>query len=230
MSIVLFTHPTWGHIKVTYTIRAKRITLRGCNDSIHITAPHIARKSDIEKALDMYGEKLLQQRERKHRIIDTTFTIKSDNFKLRVEKHEKENFIMHRVADEFILFCPKETNFPNMQEWLHKVVINILKKEAKRLLPMRLKALAVANGFKYNICNVRDMHTRWGSCNQKGNISLSIYLMLLPDKLMEYVLLHELCHTIEMNHGENFWKQLDKVCNCNAQELRKELKKHSTTI
>lgn len=231
MSVTAFIHPKWGAVKVNFTARARRITMRGQADAIHVTAPYIARDSDIENALEKFGEALLQQRNKKvHGTIDTTFKIDSDNIKLKVEEHEGKEFIMRYQEGQFILLCPHNTNYPDIQEWLHKVVTNTLKKEAKRVLPIRLKELAETNGFKYNCCSIRDMHTRWGSCNQKGNISLSIYLILLPDKLINYVLLHELCHTVEMNHGEHFWALLDKVCHCNSRELRKELKKHRTAI
>lgn len=231
MSVVSFIHPKWGAIRVTYTARARRITLRGLPDAINITAPVIAKERDIENALEKFGETLLQQRNKKaHATIDTTFKIDSDNIKLIVEEHDRKDFIMRYQESKFILLCPNGTNYPDIQEWLHKVVTNTLKKEAKRVLPTRLKELAEANGFRYNSCSIRDMHTRWGSCNQKGNISLSLYLILLPDRLINYVLLHELCHTVEMNHGEHFWSLLDKVCCCNSRELRKELKKHRTAI
>ena len=231
MSSVSFIHPKWGAIKVTYTSRAKRITMRGHSDAIHMTVPRIARESDIERALAMYGEKLLQQRsEKEHSLIDTSFKIESDNIKLKVEDHDSSSFIMRCRGGDFTLLCPLGTDYPHKQELLQKAVVNILKKEGKRILPERLKRLAAANGFKYSRCSVREMHTRWGSCNQKGNISLNAYLMLLPDRLIDYVLLHELCHTVEMNHGERFWALLDKVCGCSSKMLRVELKKHHTGI
>jgi predicted metal-dependent hydrolase len=97
------------------------------------------------------------------------------------------------------------------------------------MLPPRLERLAKEKGFEYNRCTVRNVHSRWGSCNAQGNISLSIYLAQLPDDLIDYVLLHELCHTVEMNHSERFWALMDKAtAPAKAKDLRKKLKGYRT--
>ena len=101
-----------------------------------------------------------------------------------------------------------------------------LRKQARAYLPNKLATLAQIHGFNYTSTRITKSKTRWGSCSSKGTINLSYFLMLLPDHLIEYVLLHELCHTIEMNHSINFWNLLNKHTNGNAKLLRKELKKH----
>ena len=94
------------------------------------------------------------------------------------------------------------------------------------MLPPRLEALAKKHGFRSSRCSVRNVQSRWGSCTSRGSINLNIHLVLLPDRLIDYVLLHELCHTVEMNHSDRFWALMDK---CTAPEkakaLRAELKK-----
>ena len=98
-----------------------------------------------------------------------------------------------------------------------------LRYKAKLFLPKELERLAKEYGFTYKEVKTRNSKTRWGSCSSKQTISLSFYLMLLPQHLIEYVLLHELCHTIHMNHGSAFWNLLDKCTNGKARELRKEI-------
>ncbi len=81
---------------------------------------------------------------------------------------------------------------------------------AKRRLKARLNALAKRHGFTCNRVFIRNQRTRWGSCSFQNNISLNIRLVLLPEPLMDYVILHELTHTRVKNHGADFWLELDK--------------------
>jgi len=101
-----------------------------------------------------------------------------------------------------------------------------LRSNAKSFLPRELDFLAKAYGFKYTQVKVRKSRTRWGSCSSKGIINLSFYLMLLPPHLIRYVLLHELCHTVQMNHGPAFWALLDQCTEGGARKLRKEMKNY----
>jgi hypothetical protein len=82
--------------------------------------------------------------------------------------------------------------------------------EAKRSLTARLGRLAREHGFTYRRVSIRRQKTRWGSCSQDNNISLNVKLVLLPDDLADYVMLHELVHTRVHNHGKGFWAELDK--------------------
>ncbi len=99
-----------------------------------------------------------------------------------------------------------------------------LRKKAREYLPFRLKFLADSHGFNYTSIRISKSRTRWGSCSSKKTINLSFYLMLLPEHLADYVLLHELCHTVYMNHGPEFWKLLDSLTEGRAKQLRKELR------
>lgn len=101
-----------------------------------------------------------------------------------------------------------------------------LLEKAKLYLPQRLFDLARNNGFIYKGLTIRNSKTRWGSCSSKKNINLSIYMMILPPHLIDYVILHELCHTIHMNHSPEFWALLDKYTGNKAKALRQEMKQY----
>lgn len=223
----ILEHPKWGVIFVTRNPRARRIILRSRPGGIYITVPAFATKHDIEKAIDECAPKLLQRRPTEEAVIDLTFRIESNNFIFYIEEHDSDIFQLRYKGKETVLLCPKDTDYQNRQEWMRKAVTTAVLRRAKELLPPRLKQLAQEKGFTYNRCIVKNVHTRWGSCSTKGNINLNMHLVQLPNELIDYVLLHELCHTVEMNHSERFWTLLDSVtAPAKAKELRKKLKEY----
>jgi predicted metal-dependent hydrolase len=98
---------------------------------------------------------------------------------------------------------------------------NINKVEAAHKLIARLGFLAEKHGFAVNKITVRDQKTRWGACSPGNNISLNLKLVLLPDELADYVILHELVHTRHHNHSRQFWTELDKYVDRSKQVARR---------
>lgn len=94
------------------------------------------------------------------------------------------------------------------QIMIRKACIRALKREAKQLLPLRLEQLASKHNFHYSKVGIKELRSRWGSCNQQRAIVLNCYLMQLPWQLIDYVLLHELLHTRILAHGKPFWHEL----------------------
>jgi predicted metal-dependent hydrolase len=78
-------------------------------------------------------------------------------------------------------------------------------------------------GFSWNTVTIKKTKSRWGSCSTKGNLAFNYKIALLPAELADYIIVHELCHLSEMNHGANFWKLVEKTVP-DYRELRKQLK------
>lgn len=104
-----------------------------------------------------------------------------------------------------------------------------LQKEARAYLPRRLRYLADTYGFSYARVRYGTQKGRWGSCSSRGTISLNVGLMLLEPELIDYVLIHELCHTKQMNHSDRFWRLVES-CLPDYKARRKILKSQHPTL
>lgn len=101
-----------------------------------------------------------------------------------------------------------------------------LRREAHREIPALVKTLALLHGFTYTTLRISSARTRWGSCSSKNGISISLYVMLLPEHLREFIILHELCHTRHHNHSAAFHTLLDTLVGGHERELNRELKRY----
>jgi predicted metal-dependent hydrolase len=116
-----------------------------------------------------------------------------------------------------------------VQDAAHKASIRALRKEAEALLPQRLRALSAQTGLDFATVAVKQLKSRWGSCNTHKEIVLNLYLMQLPWHLIDYVLVHELTHTKVMQHGAPFWKEMERHLP-NAKALRKQMSAYQPNL
>ena len=141
----------------------------------------------------------------------------------------------------------KAVEFVHMKKpWIHKHLTEIKRREtesraladlsatidktkAKRQLAGRLNRLAKYHGFTFNGVSIRSQKTRWGSCSRSNNISLNAKLVLLPEDLVDYVILHELVHTRIRNHGKDFWAEMDRHIG-SSKALASKLRKYGYSL
>jgi predicted metal-dependent hydrolase len=107
---------------------------------------------------------------------------------------------------------------------MEAAIWRVLQQEAKRYLPARVSELSEQHGYQINGIRIRKMRTRWGSCSSAKNINLNSWLVMLPDYLSDYVILHELVHTKIPDHSSRFWEELDGITGGQSKKFRKELR------
>ncbi|MBT8437090.1 MAG: M48 family metallopeptidase, partial [Gammaproteobacteria bacterium] len=87
-----------------------------------------------------------------------------------------------------------------------------IRHRARESLPKLLAQISSRTGLGFSKMSVRSQKTRWGSCSRRGNISLNDQLLFLPAKTVEYLMIHELCHTRHLNHSKAFWTLVESHC------------------
>lgn len=85
------------------------------------------------------------------------------------------------------------------------------RKAAAEYFPKRVEFYIKQTGGSYNRISIRDQKTRWGSCSSNGSLNFNWRLMLAPPKVLDYVVVHELCHLSHMNHSKDFWNQVESI-------------------
>jgi len=119
------------------------------------------------------------------------------------------------IDDELLTFKYNGENFLVHKRYLEDISVlaeRWLRKQAAIYIPNRLRTLSVKIGIdKYKKIRISNARSRWGSCSSKGTVSFNWRLIMAPVGVIDYVIVHELVHLIEMNHSRNFWKIVGQV-------------------
>ncbi|HEU4830639.1 MAG TPA: SprT family zinc-dependent metalloprotease [Candidatus Saccharimonadales bacterium] len=199
----------FGNITLRRSARATQVRVRVAPDgtlraSLPMYAPTLLVKRLIKGSRNELRELLFESRPKT--VYENGMQIgKSHTLIVQAYGGETHNVIRH--GQQIIVKLPSTAtlNDSRVVNSIRDVVIAALRVEAKSYLPKRLAFLATKHGFQYEKLRFSHAGGRWGSCSTTGTISLNIALMKLPFELIDYVLLHELSHTKQMNHSPSFW-------------------------
>ena len=232
---IVVQYPGIGEVQFVPSVSAKyiRISMKPFG-GIRVTVPGRATIQTAMAFVESKKDWILQTQSRiatqeKHRIIFTSDTVFStQKRKLQLLSWKSEKFRAQLSKDILKIFYPHETDLRSKQsqETIRDFIINALRKEAKEYLPQRTEQLAATYGFTYRGVTVKNIISRWGSCSAVNHINLNIHLIRLPEHLSDYVILHELTHTVHKNHGELFWKHLNTIIGGKVKQYRAEIKQY----
>lgn len=217
--------------KIHFVVRrsARNITMRVKEDGLHVTTPPYRSITALLEAIAPFRERLRNVcSEVKPKPFDLNFSIEAECFRLKLETSLLKNFTVSMRDETVVIACPAHADFTTdrVQTLVKNAVMRAMRKKAEEYLPPLVQYWSSLFDLPYNKVTISKARSRWGSCSSKRDISLSFYLMLLPAHLMDYVILHELAHTREMNHGPKFWELLNQLTDGKALALRKELRMH----
>ena len=236
--MLLFHDKELGAIAVTVNARSRRFVFRYKDGMLACTSPMPFREKDMQRSVDELRPKLKALIEKsKQKAQQACYTpetrIEAEDFRLRFEQKDGVEFVRMEMTGEDIVCLyasPDVLADAGVQEWVTQSLEAFARKRVKALLVPRLLGMAARRGLVVTDVRVSSAKGRWGSCSTKGSINLSLYLILLPRHLQDYVMQHELTHLIEMNHSPRFWARLDEVCAGKSKALRMELRRYNTSF
>jgi predicted metal-dependent hydrolase len=111
-----------------------------------------------------------------------------------------------KLVIRYPVWDPEDLHLPENLTEVRRVISHWLLDHAKNHLTKRTKELAELHGFEYERLFIRSQTTKWGTCSSKKNLSLNRKLIQCPEMVIDYLIIHELCHLREMNHSPSYWR------------------------
>lgn len=215
-----------GTVYIKRNVRAKKVIARRKESFIELTVPYGLSGKEIVDIFNRIKPKLSTLKANPSIFFNENTSFRTMSFLLKIENKNVKNYYTELKEGMLTIICPHIADFADskVQKIIRNAVERGMRFEAERIFPDKLKRLAEKHGFNYNSLKINKSRSRWGSCSSKKNINLSYFCFLLPEYLIDFVILHELCHTKEMNHGTEFWRLLDSVTEGRARVLTSELK------
>jgi len=209
-----------GVVRYKRNPRARNISIRISREGeVRVTVPGrcpvAAAEKFVHRKQDWIQQKVLEieRKKRENRTWKGGSVVDLLGNEIFIAEGSGPDFLVSRENRDYRIELPTgfEPGDATMQSRLIEIIKEIGRAEARERLPVLCASLAYCYGFEYTKVTIRSMRSRWGSCSVKNNISLNSALIFLNRDLVEYVILHELVHTLHKHHGQDFWTALEKV-------------------
>ena len=195
----------------------KSLSERRIRELITRRAPWIKKK--IKEVLDRPSVK------QKEYVSGETFLYLGRNYRLKVSRGEENSIKLkggYLVATTLI-------NDRSPEETIRSMLVSWYRQHAENRLGEKTDRLAKIVGVLPNSIKVRDYKSRWGSCSSSGDISYNWKIILTPHRIVDYVIVHELCHLLEHNHSRQYWKHVERYVS-DWRDCRDWLKMNSRSL
>ena len=229
-----------GEVTITRNHQATRFKISIRPDgTVRITIPWVSSFRSGEQFLSEHLQWIIQTKEKLAKksvvpkLIQPGHLFSTRNYRyeicpaavrgIRIRYAEKEKCIFFEYPKDLLIESEE------LQKKLKLTIGNVLRFDAKKYLPARIAELASALGYTFQKVTIKNNKTNWGSCSNRKNINLNLHLMRLSDRMIDYIIVHELVHTVIPNHGSGFKKTMQMHFNDYA-EMDKELKKIRTEL
>lgn len=216
-----------GLIIIKPNPRAKRFIARRKADHVLITVPMGVSSKTIIGVIDEMRPKLRKLVSEPKLLFTEEQQLQTFSFTTKIVRVKLMDSVKMSLKNNILhLYIPDNTEIenPEIQHIIREMIIHAMRHEAKRILIPKTIFFAKKHNLEISDVKISKSITRWGSCSSKKCINLSLFLMLLPEKLIDYVVLHELAHTKEMNHSPKFWSLLDQLCGEDSKALSRKVK------
>ena len=211
--VVTIEHPELGLVQLRTRSTARRKVIKVTQILVVITVPpgfentvFPLSQDTIERILKLRNKVVVRSGEGKFKIDEPIETL-TFRVEFGYQENPKIKVFAARLEDGVLrIYMPVGTDIEAdmVQKALKRIVLKFLRMEAERVLPQKMDYWSKQCGLDYRSLKVDSAKSRWGCCSSHKDIKLSYYLLLLPERLVDYVIVHELCHTCEMNHGPRF--------------------------
>lgn len=219
--------------EVIRTSRRKTADIRVEEGTVSIVVPLNTSAEKIDQLLtskrQWIKEKIALQRDlapasSKQFVSGEAFPYLGRNYRLKIEHGP---FIPVKLLQgRLVVQTPQGSHQPHL---IRSALVRWYKRQAEQKLPEKVARYAPMVGVKPRATNIRSFKARWGSCTAKGELEFNWLIMLAPNRMVDYVVIHELCHLIHHDHSPEFWREVARVMP-DYQQCREWLKTHSTQL
>lgn len=217
--------PNIGKVTFTKNTRSKSIKIHINGSKVKVTYPRYTSLA-IAKSYAIAKKNWII----KHRTPDIVFhsgDLIGKKHKLLIEHYDITRPSTTISNYDVLIKLPlgMESQEERSQKFIRTKVETILKIESEEMITERLRDLSYEHSLDFKSVYYKKLSRRWGSCDSHKNLIFNIYLIQLPWEIIDYVICHELAHTVEMNHSTAFWRKVEELCT-DYKSLRKEIQKY----